>query len=132
MDNVTPRPLYPRERNPVSAVQEAGWAPGPVWTGDENLAPPPLGFDPWNVQSAASCYTGPRILRSTDYTVNFTANFQVGLGNWYIFEQRNLCPYREYKQRPAGRMLAVNLRHYVREASSRLRDLRGTNYIPQL
>jgi hypothetical protein len=36
--NSTPRPLYPRERNPVPIVQEAGWAPGPVWTGAENLA----------------------------------------------------------------------------------------------
>jgi hypothetical protein len=24
---------------PVSIVQEAGWAPGPVWTGAENLTP---------------------------------------------------------------------------------------------
>jgi hypothetical protein len=29
----------PRERDPVSIVQEAGWAPGPVWTDAENLAP---------------------------------------------------------------------------------------------
>jgi hypothetical protein len=27
------------ERDPVPTVQEAGWAPGPVWTGKENLAP---------------------------------------------------------------------------------------------
>ena len=26
-------------RDPVPIVQEAGWAPGPVWTGVENLAP---------------------------------------------------------------------------------------------
>ena len=26
-------------KNPVPIVQEAGWAPGPVWTGAENLAP---------------------------------------------------------------------------------------------
>jgi hypothetical protein len=25
-------------KNPVPIVQEAGWAPGPVWTGAENLA----------------------------------------------------------------------------------------------
>jgi hypothetical protein len=37
--NATPRPLYPRERDPVPIVQEDGWAPGPVWTGAENLAP---------------------------------------------------------------------------------------------
>ena len=37
--NTTPRPLYPRDRDPVLIVQEAGWAPGPVATGAENLAP---------------------------------------------------------------------------------------------
>jgi hypothetical protein len=36
--NATPQPLYPRERDPVSIVQEAGWAAGPVLTGAENLA----------------------------------------------------------------------------------------------
>jgi hypothetical protein len=35
--NATPRPLYPRERDPVPIVQEAAWAPGPVWTGAEYL-----------------------------------------------------------------------------------------------
>ena len=49
MVNSTPRPLYPRERDLVHIVQEAGWAPGPVWTGEENLAP--------TVQHVASRYT---------------------------------------------------------------------------
>ena len=29
----------PPGKNPVPIVQEARWAPGPVWTGAENLAP---------------------------------------------------------------------------------------------
>ena len=29
----------PPGKDPVSTVQEAGWAPGPVWTGAENLFP---------------------------------------------------------------------------------------------
>ena len=33
-----PAALYPG-KDPVPTVQEAGWAPGPVWTGAENLAP---------------------------------------------------------------------------------------------
>jgi hypothetical protein len=37
--NATVRPLYRRERDPVPIVQEAGWAPGPVWTCAENFAP---------------------------------------------------------------------------------------------
>jgi hypothetical protein len=36
--NATYRPLYPR-KDPVPIVQEAGWAPGPFWTGAENLGP---------------------------------------------------------------------------------------------
>ena len=38
MVNGKPRPLYPRERDPVPTVLEAGRAPGQVWTGAENLA----------------------------------------------------------------------------------------------
>ena len=34
-----PRPLFTPGKDPVPIVQEAGWAPGPVWTGAENLAP---------------------------------------------------------------------------------------------
>ena len=39
MVNSTPRPLYPRERDPIPIAQEAEWAPGPVWMGAKNLAP---------------------------------------------------------------------------------------------
>ena len=34
----TPRPHFTPGKDPVPVVQEAGWAPGPVWTGAENLA----------------------------------------------------------------------------------------------
>ena len=34
-----PRPLFIPGKDPVLIVQKAGWAPGPVWTGAENLAP---------------------------------------------------------------------------------------------
>jgi hypothetical protein len=36
--SVTPRPLSIPGKDPVHIVQEAGLAPGPVWTGAENLA----------------------------------------------------------------------------------------------
>ena len=48
--NVTPRPPYSLETDPVPIVQEAGWALGPVWTGAENLVSFPKGFDPHTVQ----------------------------------------------------------------------------------
>ena len=35
--NATPRPFYPRGRDTVTIVQDAGWDPGPVRTGAENL-----------------------------------------------------------------------------------------------
>ena len=34
-----PRLLFTPGKDLVPIVQEAGWAPGPVWTGAENLAP---------------------------------------------------------------------------------------------
>jgi hypothetical protein len=37
--SVTPRPLFTPGKEPVPIVQEAGWAPGPVCTSAENLAP---------------------------------------------------------------------------------------------
>jgi hypothetical protein len=38
MVSTTPRPLYPGN-DLVPTVQEAGWAPGPVWTCAKNLVP---------------------------------------------------------------------------------------------
>jgi hypothetical protein len=37
--SVTPRPIFTSGKDMVPIIQEAGWAPGPVWTGPENLAP---------------------------------------------------------------------------------------------
>ena len=42
--SVTPRPLFTPGKEPVPIVQEAGWAPGPVWTGAENLVPTGIRF----------------------------------------------------------------------------------------
>ena len=36
--SVTPRPLFTPGKDPVHNIHEAGWAPGPVWSGAENLA----------------------------------------------------------------------------------------------
>ena len=37
--SVTPRPLFSPGKDPALIFQDVGWAPGPVWTGAENLAP---------------------------------------------------------------------------------------------
>ena len=36
MLSVTPRPHFTPGKDPVPIVQEAGWAPGPVWTGGKS------------------------------------------------------------------------------------------------
>jgi len=36
---IMPRPLFNPGKDRVPIIQEAGWAPRPVWTGGENLAP---------------------------------------------------------------------------------------------
>jgi hypothetical protein len=59
--NATPRPPLPHWKDPVPIVQEAGWAPEPVWIGAENLAPP--GFDPRTFQPVASRYPSSTLFR---------------------------------------------------------------------
>ena len=36
MVSSTPRPHFTARRDPVPILQEAGWAPGPVWTGGKS------------------------------------------------------------------------------------------------
>jgi len=50
----TPRPHFTPGRDPIPVVQKDGWAPGPVWTG-ENLVP--TGIRSRTVQSVVSRYT---------------------------------------------------------------------------
>jgi hypothetical protein len=68
----TPRPLYPREIHPVPIVLEAGWAPGPVWTGAKNLAP-----------------TGSFFLNSLLLSLYFICTYLLVL----IFVALAFCPY---------------------------------------
>jgi hypothetical protein len=52
----TPRPgRFIPGNGSVSTVQEAEWAPGPVWR--VRKISPPLGFDPRTVQPVTSCYS---------------------------------------------------------------------------
>jgi hypothetical protein len=62
----TPRPKFTPRKDSVPIVQEAGWAPGPVWTDTENLAP--TGIDPRTVQ--------PLVSRYTDLATRPTAEFR--------------------------------------------------------
>ena len=53
--SVTPRLLFTPGKDPAPIVQDVVWAPGPVWTGAENIYPP--GFDPRTVQPVTGRYT---------------------------------------------------------------------------
>ena len=65
-----PAALFPGKKDRVAFVQEAGWAPGPVWTGSENVAS--TGFNPWTIRSVASrCYTVTS--NATDVVIETTA-----------------------------------------------------------
>jgi hypothetical protein len=56
----------PPGKYPEPIVQEAGWAPEPVWTGAEYSLPP--GSDPRTVQPVASRYIGWAIpVHKSDY-----------------------------------------------------------------
>jgi len=70
MASTTLRPLYHR-KYPVPLVQEAGWAPGQVWTGAKISLPPR--FDPRTVQPVASpCmdYAIPLTCLSRDISIS--------------------------------------------------------------
>jgi hypothetical protein len=66
-------------------AQEAGWAPGPVWTGAENLAPPP-GFDFRTVQPVASRYTD-YATRPTEHDRNVASRYT----DWAIPAYTHKC-----------------------------------------
>ena len=74
-----PQPLFTPGKDPVPIVQEAGWAPGLVWTGAEDLTPP--GFDPQTVQ--------PVVSRYTDYATRPTSLF-IGWYKIHAFTRHHL------------------------------------------
>jgi hypothetical protein len=69
--SVTPRPLFTPGKNLVPIVQEAGWAPGPVWISAENLAP--TGIRSWTAQPVTSRYTDyatwPTVVQVHEYYI---------------------------------------------------------------
>jgi hypothetical protein len=56
-----PGRFTPRQRDPVPIVQEAGWAPGPVWTSAEHFTPTGIRL-PNRPEPVASRYTDAHIL----------------------------------------------------------------------
>jgi hypothetical protein len=58
--NATPWPLYPRKRDPVHIVEEAGWVQVPVWTGVEYLATTGIRSPDLTARSGL-CYLGVQL-----------------------------------------------------------------------
>jgi hypothetical protein len=83
--NATPRLLYPRERDPVTTVQEAAWNPRSVWTDAENLSPP--GVDSRTVQPAPP--------RCTDCAISARPLPGEFLKTALVVEVLGLCTYSD-------------------------------------
>ena len=87
----TPRPgRFTPGKEPVPIVQEAGWAPGPVWTGAENLAPTVIRSPDRPARSEPLyrlSYAGP--LYNSYSTVNYSSNV-AQKDNMY--KQNYFCP----------------------------------------
>jgi hypothetical protein len=80
--NATLRPLYPRERDPVPILQEAGWPQGRHGRVRKTSSPP--GFDPRTVQPVASRYT--------DYTIpDHIALFEIKVKCTFQMKLQYIC-----------------------------------------
>jgi hypothetical protein len=106
MANATSRLLYPRRREPVPIVKEAGWAPGPVWTGTENLTSTEVllpTLPAHNELLYRLSYTGPHMLEVVTFrhyrhkTVIMQCTMHILLRHerhvwweWYMFDERGL------------------------------------------
>ena len=65
-----PRPLLIPGKDPVPIVQEPGWAPGPVWTGAENLDPTGIRSQDRPTRSSVAIPTELRRPTLKDYRLN--------------------------------------------------------------
>jgi hypothetical protein len=77
--SVTPRALFTPGKDPVPIVQEAGWDPGPVWTGAPNKTRPP------NRPARCQSLSYPAHVIQT-WPAAHTAFYTVGTGSvffWY-------------------------------------------------
>jgi hypothetical protein len=97
--SVTPRPLSTPGKHPVPIVQEAGWAPGPVWTCVENLA---LHRDSI-LHPVASRYTD----WATGHTLDISTTSNMHGTNNFLF-----CVRVKWPLPPGDNPIAVNKYYY--------------------
>ena len=86
----TLRPYFAPGKDPVPIVQEAGWAPGPVWTGIKSR---PTGIRSPDRQPAVSPYNDWATWPTTQCNYSLLVH-----DKWYIWKRPStLCRRRNYK-----------------------------------
>jgi hypothetical protein len=81
--SITPRPLFTPQKDPVPIVQETGWAPGPVWTGAENLTTtgirslgrPARSHSLYRIRYAPHTYFSKKLQRGAQWLVSIRGGF---------------------------------------------------------
>ena len=74
MVSVTLRPLFTPGKDQILILQEAGWAPGPVWTGTEIVTPTGIRSPDFPARSSVAIPTelpGLRLNTYIQYTITF-------------------------------------------------------------
>jgi hypothetical protein len=74
--SVTSRPLFTPGKDPVPIVQDAGWAPCPVWTGAENLFPTGI--------RSPDCPAPSQSLYRLSYPAHITCEAVVNRSGWQM------------------------------------------------
>jgi hypothetical protein len=118
------RPLYPRERDPVLIVQEAGW-PQRRCGRLRKISPSP-GFDPRTVQPVASRYTDRAISAQNHVLKGIYCKPHVGFASKSSYSQRNtfVMMIQMASQRPS----AIYVPHFNKRTSrGNMRNLRRFN-----
>ena len=83
-------------------VEEAGWAPGPVWRFWRRENPlPTLGFEPCNIQPVPSCYTNYAILAPLQYKVWCSGDSPLYSHHFEFHQGRNKTYACSWKTRTA-------------------------------
>jgi hypothetical protein len=100
--NITPRPVHPREKVPVSILQETGWALEPVWTvlgKRKSLLP---GFETRTVQHVSSRYTNYTFSRAVNVNIRcqvFTAMVaEVMVVTWSLYTVSSVVSFRRFER----------------------------------
>jgi hypothetical protein len=92
--SVTPRPLYPLERDAVPIVQEAGWAGGLVWTRSENLA-----LDEFRIPKRPTRSESPYLLRYRSSQKIANIYFKIYCKKYRIFTLKQYLSIRILEKR---------------------------------